>query len=136
MQKSTFETIERIEENIEPINDASQENFCPRCGSFLKVVGRRGEPLFSCSKCGYSKPLGQNQVPKQNLRQGQHVEIAVVDKEKESALRTFPTVAATCPACGNKVAETWTVAFGAETTPSSVTFFRCTKCGNTRRETG
>jgi DNA-directed RNA polymerase subunit M/transcription elongation factor TFIIS len=136
MQKNMFETVEEIVLSPKPVNDVSQENFCPRCGSFLKVVGQRGLPLLSCSRCGYSKPLGENQVSKQNVHRGQPAEIAVVNKEEESALRTFPTVTATCPTCGNKLAETWTVAVGAETTTSSVTFFRCTKCGSTRRETG
>ena len=70
MQKNMMETIEKPEQNVELINDVQQENFCPRCGSFLKVVGKRGLPLLSCSKCGYSKPITSNHAPKQSVREG------------------------------------------------------------------
>jgi DNA-directed RNA polymerase subunit M/transcription elongation factor TFIIS len=131
-----FETVEKIELNPKPVIDAPQESFCPRCGSFLKVEAKKGHPLLSCLKCGYNKPIGQNQVPKQNIRLRHPSEIAVIDKKEEAALRTFPTVNVQCPVCGKNESETWTVAVGGETANSTVTFFRCTTCGHTRRETG
>ena len=130
-----FENL-KTELNPKSVSDVPQENFCPICGSFLKVVGRRGMPLLSCSKCGYNKPFEQNQAPKQNIRLGHSSEIAVIDKKEAAALRTFPTVNVQCPACGKKESETWTVTVGGETTQSAITFFRCTSCGNTRREMG
>jgi transcription factor S len=131
-----FETVDKAEENLKPTVEVQEETFCPRCGSFLKVTARRGQPLISCPKCGYNKPVPKNETPKQNLHIGRSIEIAVIDKKKEASLRTFPTVNVQCPVCGKNESETWTMAVGGETTNSTITFLRCTSCGNTRRESG
>ena len=109
-------------------------SFCPKCGAFLKLVHRSATSL-RCEKCGFKAKLQQNNVlnHKPKLANCPN-EIAVIDK-KESGLRTFPVVRIICPACGETESEIWTVAVGSEGTTASLTFFRCTACGHTRRET-
>lgn len=109
-------------------------NFCPECGALLKVANK-GTTL-RCPKCKYKKPLKQGDTTqKTNVHLGKSVEIAVIDK-KTASLRQLPTVKIVCPECGYTESETWTVETANEAIHATVTFFRCTKCGATRRETG
>jgi DNA-directed RNA polymerase subunit M/transcription elongation factor TFIIS len=111
-------------------------NFCPECGALLKVANKSA-PALKCPKCKYNKPIQQEEAKqKTNIHQGQPGEIAVIDKKEEATLRPNPTINVLCPKCGKNQSETWTVAVGGETTRSTLTFFRCTTCGTTRRETG
>ncbi len=111
-------------------------NFCPECGALLKITNKSA-PSLKCPKCKYQETIRQKESKqKTNVRQGQPIEIAVIDKTKEATLRPNPTVNVLCPACGKNQSETWTIAVGGETTRSTLTFFRCTTCGTTRRETG
>jgi DNA-directed RNA polymerase subunit M/transcription elongation factor TFIIS len=64
------------------------------------------------------------------------MEIAVVDKDKKATLRQLPTIHIVCETCGNTQSETWIVEATDEMIHSTVTFFRCTKCKTTRRESG
>ena len=108
--------------------------FCPMCGAVLKIVGR-GAPSLSCPKCKYQNPIEQLEATlKTNVHSGKVVEIAVIDRNGEEALRPLPTVNVVCPTCGKTESETWVVQVGGETTKSTLTFFRCTSCGTTRRE--
>ena len=75
-------------------------------------------------------------IQKIRVRNGKPVEIAVVDKDKEAMLRQLPTIHIVCETCGNTQSETWNVEAADETVHSTVTFFRCTKCKTTRRESG
>lgn len=110
--------------------------FCPKCGAILEIV-HRSRALLQCRKCGYKTQLQQN-VSAKNKKPHSYDsglnEVAVVGRE-ELKLRTFPVVRVTCPKCGATESEVWTVAVGSEGTTSSFTFFRCTSCGHTRRET-
>ncbi len=134
MQTSMFETLETNIPTVFP-ELCLTVNFCPSCGTLLKIVNK-GAPSLYCTRCHFKEPLRQNETAKQRIRQGRPREIAVIDRAEESSLRPLPTVKVTCPACGAGESETWIVAVGGETAPSTVTFFRCTKCGKTRRETG
>lgn len=108
-------------------------NFCPECGALLPVA-KKG--TLRCPKCKYQKPIEQEETKqKTNIHPGKPVEIAVIDK-KAASLRSLSTVRIVCPVCGHTESETWTVETANETIHSTVTFFRCTKCGATRRETG
>jgi hypothetical protein len=51
-------------------------------------------------------------------------------------LRQLPTIHLVCETCGNTESETWNVEAADETIHSTITFFRCTKCKTTRRESG
>ena len=109
-------------------------NFCPECGALLQVA-KKGTTL-RCSKCKYQKPIEQKETAhKTNIHTGKPVEIAVIDKAAAS-LRQQSTVKVVCPVCGHTESETWTVETASETIHASITFFRCTKCGATRRESG
>ncbi len=66
---------------------------------------------------------------------GKSVEIAVIDKNAAS-LRQLSTVKVVCLTCGHTESETWNVEAADENIHSTITFFRCTKCGTTRREAG
>jgi DNA-directed RNA polymerase subunit M/transcription elongation factor TFIIS len=110
-------------------------NFCPQCGALLQVV-KKGAPSLRCPKCKYKKPLKQEEAKQKiNVHHGKAVEIAVIDK-KVALLRQLPTVNVVCLTCGKTESETWNVETADETIHSTVTFFRCTNCGTTRREAG
>jgi DNA-directed RNA polymerase subunit M/transcription elongation factor TFIIS len=109
-------------------------NFCPECGALLQVA-KKGTAL-RCPKCKYQKPLKQEETKqKTNMRYGKSAEIAVIDR-KAASLRQLPTVKIVSPKCSHTQSETWTVETANETIHQTVTFFRCTKCGATRREAG
>ena len=111
-------------------------NFCPECGALLKVANKSA-PALKCPKCKYQKTIKQSEAKqKTNFHQGQPGEIAVIGKQEEAILRPNPTVNVPCAKCGKNKSETWTIAVGGETTRSTLTFFRCTTCGSTRREVG
>lgn len=108
-------------------------NFCQECGALLQVA-KKGITL-RCPKCKYQKPIEKETTQKMNVHLGKSVKIAVIDK-KAASLRHLPTVKVVCPECGHTESETWNVETANETIHATVTFFRCTKCGATRRETG
>ena len=105
-------------------------DFCPECGKRL-IYKRRSRGLLYCIKCGYeSEPVKANFRVRSSVAKISNV--AVIDKEMLN-LRTLPTVGARCEKCGQRKAETWTVAVGSIGL-SSITFHRCVSCGHTWRE--
>ncbi len=110
-------------------------NFCPQCGGLLQVV-KKGGPSLRCPKCKFQKPLKQEER-KQKMRAyyNKGAEIAIIDK-KVASLRQMPIINLVCLTCGHTKSETWNVEVADETIHSTITFFRCTKCGTTRREAG
>jgi DNA-directed RNA polymerase subunit M/transcription elongation factor TFIIS len=110
-------------------------NFCPQCGAMLQIV-KKGEPSLRCPKCKYRQPL-KNEQTKQKiiLPSSKSPEIAVIDR-KAASLRQLPIVKMVCLTCGHTESEIWNVEAADETIHSTITFFRCTKCGTTRRESG
>jgi DNA-directed RNA polymerase subunit M len=110
-------------------------NFCPECGALLQVV-KKGTPSLKCSKCKYKKPLDEEDTKRKiNVHNEKLAEIVIIDK-KTASLRQLPTVKLICQTCGHTESETWTVETANETIHSTITFFRCIKCGATRRESG
>lgn len=111
-------------------------DFCPKCGSILQTA-KKGSSTLRCPKCKYQKPMGLEESNKKiSLQLGKAAEIAVIDRSKEAKLRLLPTIHVVCEKCGNTESETWTVEAADETVHSAITFFRCTKCKTTRRESG
>jgi len=110
-------------------------NFCPQCGALLELV-KKGTPSLRCPKCKFQKPLKQLE-PKQkiNLHCKKAAEIVIIDKNA-ALLRPLPTINIVCSKCGHNESETWNVETADETIHSTITFFRCTNCGTTRRESG
>jgi len=110
-------------------------DFCPQCGALLQVV-KKGTPSLRCLKCKYQRPLKQEAKQKIKVRSsGKFVEIVVIDKNAAS-LRQQSTVKIVCLVCGHNESETWNVEAADESIHSTITFFRCTNCGATRREAG
>lgn len=111
-------------------------NFCPECGALLKV-SKKGKPTLKCTKCKYQQPLKQETVNKKPIaHQVKVAEIVVIDKDKGEKLRQHTTIHVVCQICGNTESETWNVEAADETIHSTITFFRCTNCKSTRRESG
>lgn len=110
-------------------------NFCPQCGGLLQII-KKGSPSLRCPKCKFQKPLKQGErKQKISVHCSKSAEIAVIDK-KAALLRQMPIVNIVCLSCGHAESETWNVEAADETIHSTITFFRCTKCGATRRESG
>jgi len=110
-------------------------NFCPQCGTLLQIV-KKGEASLRCPKCKYRQTIEPEKTKQKiNVSHGKPIEIAVIDK-KAASLRQLPTVKVVCLTCGHTESEIWNVEAADEAIHSTITFFRCTKCGATRRESG
>ena len=111
-------------------------DFCPKCGSMLQTT-KKDPSTLRCSKCKYQKAMDLKEpIKKISPQFGKVSEIAVIDQTKEAMLRQLTTIHLVCEKCGNTESETWTVGAADETIHSTITFFRCTKCKTTRRESG
>lgn len=111
-------------------------DFCPKCGSIFQII-KKGSSKLVCPRCKYQKSIEIKESNKKIILQlGKVAEIAVIDQSKEAMLRQLPTIHIVCETCGNTESETWTVEAADETIHSTITFFRCTKCKTTRRESG
>jgi DNA-directed RNA polymerase subunit M len=103
--------------------------FCPKCGARL-IQDFDNKPLH-CSKCRYvSKTLKTKKIQEKIEKEPT---LVVIDK-KALKMRTFPTIKVECPKCKGKTAEVWSMTMGSGE-KSDVTFYRCTTCRLTRRET-
>jgi DNA-directed RNA polymerase subunit M/transcription elongation factor TFIIS len=111
-------------------------DFCPKCGSMLQTT-KKASSTLCCPKCKYQKPMDHKESNKKiSLPLSKAAEITVIDQSKEALLRQLPTIHLVCEKCGNTESETWNVEAADETIHSTITFFRCTKCKTTRRESG
>jgi len=111
-------------------------DFCPECGSILQTA-KKDPFTLRCTKCKYQKLLEHKGSSKKvSLKLGKVAEIAVIDESQEAMLRLLPTIHVVCEVWGNTESETWNVETANETIHSTVSFFRCTKCKTTRRESG
>ena len=111
-------------------------DFCPECGSILQTA-KKDPFILRCTKCKFQKPIEHKEPNKKvSLKLGKVAEIAVIDESQEAMLRLHPTIHVVCEVCGNTQSETWNVETANETIHSTVSFFRCTKCKTTRRESG
>jgi DNA-directed RNA polymerase subunit M/transcription elongation factor TFIIS len=111
-------------------------DFCPKCGSILQTA-KKDIFTLKCPKCKFKKANERREpVKKVGLKLGKVAEIAVIDESQEVMLRLLPTIHVVCEICGNTESETWNVETANETIHSTISFFRCTKCKATRRESG
>ena len=111
-------------------------DFCPKCGSILQTA-KKDPFTLKCPKCRYHKSIGHKEpIKKVSLKITKVPEIAVIDESQEVMLRLLPTIHVVCEVCGNTESETWNVETANETIHSTISFFRCTKCKTTRRESG
>jgi len=111
-------------------------DFCPKCGSILQTA-KKDHFTLKCPKCRYHKSIGHKEpIKKVSLKITKVPEIAVIDESQEVMLRLLPTIHVVCEICGNTESETWNVETANENIHSTISFFRCTKCKTTRRESG
>lgn len=98
--------------------------FCPRCGAI--IVEKRKN--YGCPRCNYSSKEKPKLIVSEKLEEKK--QIAVV-KEKE--IEVHPIVTNECKKCGHEKAYFWTVQTRASD-EAETKFFKCAKCGYTRRE--
>ena len=81
----------------------------------------------SCPRCGYTKKGTVKLGSKEKIES--HKDVAVVKKD----FKTEPIVVEICPKCGHDKAYFWTVQTRASD-ESPTKFFKCVKCGHTKRD--
>jgi len=99
--------------------------FCPKCGSVLVQKTKN----LGCPRCSYASKTKPQKL-KTSEKIEERKEVAVFSGKDES---TLPIVTEKCKKCGNDKAYFWTVQTRASD-EAETKFFKCTKCGNTRRE--
>ena len=102
--------------------------FCPKCGSLLRPMEKKGKKVFGCS-CGYVADKDQKIEVKEKAKNQKRIE--VIEKE----VSTKPIVNAKCSKCGHTEAYYWTLQTRAADEPETQ-FFKCTKCSHQWREYG
>ncbi len=98
--------------------------FCPKCGSVLMLKVKNS----SCPRCGYTKKGKLEMSTKEKINEKK--EIPVIKKDMGS---TAPVVNEKCSECGHEKAYFWTVQTRASD-ESETKFYKCVKCGRTKRD--
>ena len=98
--------------------------FCPKCGAVL-IQKRKND---GCPRCNYSAKGHTALETSEKVEESK--KIAVVHEGQDEVL---PVVNDECKACGNDKAYFWTVQTRASD-ESETKFFKCVKCGHTRRD--
>ncbi len=98
--------------------------FCPKCGAVMIQKTKNA----GCPRCNYSTK-GKMKIKTSEKIEG-NKEVVVI-KEKETQIH--PIVSEECKECGNDEAYFWTVQTRASD-EAETKFFKCTKCGNTKRD--
>ena len=99
--------------------------FCPKCGAILVQKTKN----LGCPRCNYSSKLKAQKI-KISEKFSERKETAVITGKEQS---TLPIVTDKCKKCKNEKAYFWTVQTRASD-EAETKFFKCTKCGETRRE--
>ncbi len=100
--------------------------FCPKCGSLLRSVEKKGRNVMGCS-CGYSEE-GCEEI-QLTERGNKEEELAIVERDEE----IYPLIKAECPNCEATEAFFWTVQTRAGDEPETK-FLKCKKCKHTWRD--
>jgi DNA-directed RNA polymerase subunit M len=99
--------------------------FCTKCGAVLIQKTKN----MGCPRCSYSSKSKPEKL-KTSEKIQERKEIAVFSGKDQS---TLPIIIYKCKSCGNDKAYFWTVQTRSSD-EAETKFFKCTKCGNTRRE--
>jgi len=97
--------------------------FCNKCGAVLIKKTKN----YACARCGHSSKEKPNLKTSEKIEEKQ--KIGVVKKDTQ----TEPVVNDKCRKCGHDQALFWTVQTRASD-EAETKFFKCAKCGHTRRE--
>jgi DNA-directed RNA polymerase subunit M len=98
--------------------------FCPKCGAVLIQKTKN----LGCPRCNYSSKTKSKIKTSEKINENKQV--AVIKGEEKS---TLPIVTEKCKKCGNEEAYFWTVQTRSSD-EAETKFFKCTKCGNTKRD--
>ena len=98
--------------------------FCPKCGAVL-IQKRKND---GCIRCNYSSKKKIKIKTSETI--GEKKPIAIV---RDSGDEVHPVILDDCKKCGNNKSYFWTVQTRASD-EAETKFFKCTKCGHTRRE--
>ena len=99
--------------------------FCPKCGAILIQKKKN----LGCPRCNYSSKTKAPKI-KTSEKISERREVGVFSGKDQS---TLPVINAKCKECGNEKSYFWTVQTRASD-EAETKFFKCTKCGHTRRE--
>ena len=98
--------------------------FCPKCGAILVQKVKN----IGCPRCNYTGK-GKEKI-RTSEKIGEKKQVAVI---KDTGTEIHPVVIEKCKECGNDKAYFWTVQTRASD-ESETKFFKCTKCGHTKRD--
>jgi DNA-directed RNA polymerase subunit M len=98
--------------------------FCPKCGAVLVQKNKN----LGCPRCSYRSNKQGKLATSEKITEKKEIPIV-----KEKASEVLPIVNEKCKECGYDKAYFWTVQTRASD-ESETKFFKCVKCGNTRRE--
>ena len=98
--------------------------FCPKCGAVLIKKKKN----YGCPRCNYSSKEKPKLKSSEKIEEKKQV---VVIKENENEIH--PIVSEKCKKCDNDKAYFWTVQTRSSD-ESETKFFKCTKCGNIKRD--
>lgn len=98
--------------------------FCPKCGAIL-IEKRKN---YGCPRCNYFSKEKPKLTVSEKIESKKPI---VIVKEKENEV--YPIVNDECKKCGHERAYFWTVQTRASD-EAETKFFKCVKCGHTKRE--
>ena len=103
--------------------------FCPECGSVLKIKKKDKKVFWECRKCGYRRPYDTKEL-KRNYKSEVKKDAIVVEK---NVYERKGLVTHKCPFCGYDKAYLIFegVLWGDEDT---IEIYQCAKCGKRSRE--
>lgn len=108
--------------------------FCPRCGSLMRVVRVNEKRVLKCPKCGYEieNVSSTGLTYREDIKHSPKEKIIFVESTaNEEALPRIKDVI--CPKCGNDEAMWWVLQTRRADEPPT-RFYKCTRCGHVWRE--
>jgi DNA-directed RNA polymerase subunit M len=98
--------------------------FCPKCGAVLVQKTKK----MGCPRCNYASKKQVKLATSEKITEKKEIPII-----KDKTADVMPIVNEKCKECGNEKSYFWTVQTRASD-ESETKFFKCVKCGHTRRE--
>ena len=102
--------------------------FCPKCGTLLRINKKEGKSLYSC-RCGYERDIDENSRFEHFEKNNSGDEVVII----EDSNIIMPKVKEECKKWHNREAYWWMLQTRSGDEPATK-FYRCTKCSYTWRE--